>query len=78
MIRQIYNLILMLIVIILCSCERPSFDKDGRQVYSAQKEGLGNYYKVIVIDSCEYIYARYVLTHKGNCTFCNQRHKEGN
>lgn len=37
-------------------------------------------YKVITIDSCEYIYvsrrpwgAEFSLTHKGNCKFCEKR-----
>lgn len=82
MIRKIYNLVLMFIVIILCSCERPSSDKSGRQVYSIQKdgnEGFKHYhYEVIIIDSCEYITdGWYKLAHKGNCAFCAQRHKKG-
>lgn len=39
----------------------------------------GDYWKVIVIDSCEYI-ERFeghagLLSHKGNCRFCKERNK---
>lgn len=39
---------------------------------------LGNDYKVIVIDSCEYVEvfkvsSRYGITHKGNCKYCAER-----
>ena len=40
-------------------------------------------YKVIVLDSCEYIYAWFgmgngggSLTHKGNCKFCKARNEK--
>lgn len=79
MICKIYKLVLILTVIILCSCERPFSDKSGRQVYSIQKDGNKGFkhYEVIVIDSCEYITdGWYKLAHKGNCAFCAQRHKK--
>ena len=41
---------------------------------------LDNGYVIIVLDSCEYIYAWFgggygggTLTHKGNCKFCKER-----
>lgn len=41
---------------------------------------IGLYYKVIVIDSCEYIitpsYTYSGITHKGNCKFCEERNKQ--
>ena len=49
-----------------------------------RKEKIKSEYKVVVIDSCEYIiyteregYAGYgFMTHKGNCKFCEERRKE--
>lgn len=51
---------------------------------SVNPDGLIKDYKVIVIDSCEYImydasigYSGYgFLTHKGNCKFCAERRKK--
>lgn len=34
------------------------------------------YYETIVIDSCEYISGAYVLAHKGNCRFCQDRRQK--
>ncbi len=35
--------------------------------------------QIIVMDSCEYLYVQNaqssLLTHKGNCKYCEQRHK---
>lgn len=33
----------------------------------------GEFGKIIVVDSCEYIVFRNSLTHKGNCSFCLKR-----
>lgn len=33
-------------------------------------------YKIIVIDSCEYIQYSYGFAHKGNCRFCLERNKK--
>jgi len=32
-------------------------------------------YKVIVLDSCEYIHRGNDLVHKGNCKYCEERRK---
>ena len=38
--------------------------------------GVADGYSTIVIDSCEYIEAFNKLAHKGNCKFCDERHKK--
>jgi hypothetical protein len=47
-------------------------DEEGRN-YATDERGYT--YEVSVIDSCEYYYSTYVLTHKGNCRFCTERNK---
>jgi hypothetical protein len=75
-------------IIIGCSKKPEPIPKDGDKIenygiYSdLVKETSGRGYKIIVIDSCEYIYAWFgggygggSLTHKGNCKFCKERLK---
>ena len=33
-------------------------------------------WRVLVIDSCEYVYEGYRLAHKGNCKYCEERRKK--
>lgn len=47
-------------------------------IYSAKLGGFDVDFKIVEIDSCEYLYAwesnnSTVLTHKGNCKFCAKR-----
>jgi hypothetical protein len=82
------NLLLILITVILCSCEEPT--KQQESITSAKKIGLkwttenGHTYEeqftVIAVDSCEYLFSQYdrsaSVTHKGNCKFCIERNKK--
>jgi hypothetical protein len=65
----------LLVAVIFCGCENES----NTQVVKEEKL---QEYKIIVIDSCEYIekYNGYQLgmnfSHKGNCKFCAERSKK--
>ena len=79
---------LLLVAVIFCGCGEPAkqkeniisakridihwFDENG---YSSEQE-----FTVITIDSCEYLLADYdrsrMITHKGNCNFCEERSKK--
>lgn len=71
--RTKYLLYILLALFLFAGCNVPDeYDK---------KNENGIKYKVIVIDSCEYIYYQPeayegVLAHKGNCKFCAERKKD--
>jgi len=54
----------ILAVLLLMSCEEEH-----------QSKRIVDGYKIVVIDSCEYIRGTYLLAHKGNCRFCAERNK---
>lgn len=86
--KTIRNLLLILMTVILCSCEEPA--KQQESITSSKKIDLkwtaedGYTYEeqftVIAIDSCEYLFCHYdksrSVTHKGNCKFCIERNKK--
>ena len=37
--------------------------------------GVVNTVRVVEIDSCEYLVGRDMITHKGNCKYCEERRK---
>lgn len=71
-------LIFSVFAILASSCEiHPSKATD--RIYNQDSEEFK--YKVIVLDSCEYIMYRTAngyleITHKGNCKFCIERNKK--
>ena len=54
----------ILAVLLLMSCEEEH-----------QSKRIVDDYKIVVIDSCEYIRGTYLLAHKGNCRFCAERNR---
>jgi hypothetical protein len=70
------TLIILLLAVIICSCCK---SESNKQV--VKEENLQNY-KIIIIDSCEYIekyngyHIGYNFSHKGNCKFCKERSKK--
>lgn len=54
----------ILAVLLLMSCEEEH-----------QSKRIVDGYKIVVIDSCEYIRGTYLLAHKGNCRFCAERNR---
>ena len=80
--KLILFVLCLLIGFVLCiGCE----DHQGNfsEEHSTNYEALKNYYRVIEIDSCEYIVYSYskvyqgygFMSHKGNCKYCEQRRK---
>jgi hypothetical protein len=65
----------LLLVALLFSCDVPQ--RERTQFSDAKRIGTDTEiieYRVVVIDSCEYLYTgRGKLTHKGNCRFCEER-----
>lgn len=74
-------LIILLIGIICCIPDKPSFTREERA--KVTHDILENYYNetfdVYIIKDCEYIISPSAgvssLTHKGNCKFCMKRNK---
>lgn len=62
----------ILLASMLCaSCE----SKDRDMIYT--KKGIYTYsFEIVIIDSCEYLLKRDMITHKGNCRFCKERNKK--
>ena len=58
-----------LLAVVLVSCD--DVNEDG-----SHNTGEWNYFRTIVVDSCEYVRATYRLAHKGNCKFCKERRKK--
>lgn len=68
-----YFLYALLVAVIFCGCET----RDRK--YNLKGQFID--YKVIVVDSCEYIFyetfnSNGEITHKGNCRFCAERSKK--
>ena len=63
------KLVLALVAVMMAGCnpyyENPSKDESVR-------------YKIIYLDSCEYIKHKYTpeITHKGNCKYCVERRRQ--
>lgn len=77
----ILSIMFIIMMIVLLSCGK-SADTKYPNYYDSNVLHIFNNvtYKIIIIDSCEYIIGRvynggYFLTHKGNCKFCKQRNK---
>lgn len=74
--------ILLLLTIICFSCKLPKRQPQPPVVFGRDNCGCDSSvyiddYRVIVIDSCEYIAFKvrgdWIITHKGNCKFCAAR-----
>lgn len=64
------KLILLALVFVMYGCMQQEHDgsyKIGTDI---------NTFKVIIIDSCQYIIDGHRLAHKGNCKFCAERLKK--
>jgi len=69
------KIIALLAIVLFINCE--TYSNEVKNVIGNSKYNR----EVVVIDSCEYLvnytYRRnYVLTHKGNCKFCQERTKK--
>lgn len=86
MLKRIF--IFSLILMLFCSCDEQELthlEQKNFNDYPARELFKGVKYRIVTIDSCEYIfgmdsegsrgYSRegLFLTHKGNCKFCNNR-----
>jgi len=73
-------IITLLCTTILYSCNDNNVIQD-KDVYNVKLGRYGNEFKVVIIDSCEYIYTNegnggQCITHKGNCKFCIKRNNK--
>ena len=57
-----------LAAVMMAGCE----NKDVKTICNINGWDIG----ITEIDSCEYLFARYRLTHKGNCRFCKERRQK--
>lgn len=64
-ITLVFLVTIILAVLLLMSCEEEH-----------QPKKIVDGYKIIVIDSCEYLRGNYQLAHKGNCRYCIERNKK--
>lgn len=80
-------ILLIMLAFVVASCKQDKVKITPQKEVSVVLPGQGasalseDGYKIVVIDSCEYIYAWFgagngggSLTHKGNCKFCQKRH----
>ena len=62
-------MITIIIIFLLASCEKKE----------KNKENYVDGFRVVVVDSCEYIIRPYyrggIMAHKGNCRFCAERNR---
>lgn len=72
----------LLVAVIFCGCEEPVKQtiKEEKFFY-AKLDRYNNKFKIVVIDSCEYLYTDagnngQTVFHKGNCKFCVERSKK--
>lgn len=63
-IALVFLVSITLAALLLMSCEEEH-----------QSKKIVDGYKIIVIDSCEYIRGYYQLVHKGNCRYCAERNR---
>lgn len=72
--KKIQVILAMMIVALFTSCT-----KDNKH-NTLKDNTVHNEWRVIEIDSCEYIYGTALyqgyLAHKGNCKYCEKRRKE--
>lgn len=59
------------LAMIMVGCEEST---NNDRNYATDERGYT--YEVLVIDSCEYLFSTYKLSHKGNCRFCAERNKK--
>lgn len=70
-----------LTIIVVCAIAilAASCTNESNQILNNLDQNKTFNYKVVVIDSCEYImyrsYGYLEVTHKGNCKFCAERNK---
>ena len=66
-------LLLTIISILLISC-------DKREIVTNRIDSIQNNITIMEYDSCEYLVSglgySQMMTHKGNCKFCEQRHSK--
>lgn len=63
-------ILLLVTALIMVGCENQD---DAARLEEAKRF---NGYNIVVIDSCEYLYKIYSLSHKGNCRFCKERRQK--
>jgi hypothetical protein len=63
-------ILLLALAFVMCGCYRQNADG------SYTTGNALNEFRVITIDSCEYIVDGYWMAHKGNCKFCAERKRK--
>lgn len=67
---------LLVTFIVLLSFGFGMYNCNGGQKYGSEKApNKSKHYRVLEIDSCEYIKIGSQIMHKGNCKFCLERNK---
>lgn len=71
-IKIIFSCILILFICISCK-------NSNSVILSEMKESFaGNNFKIMVVDSCEYVCNGNWFSHKGNCKYCIERNNKIN
>lgn len=86
--KHLKYITILLIGIIFCGCTTDVKPKEipiaNKEIsFDVELERFNSEFKIVVIDSCEYLYtdagsSSKVVFHKGNCKFCIERNKEYN
>jgi len=74
----------LLVAVIFCGCEnenKPIIKTESEKVFDAKLGRFDKKFRIVVIDSCEYLYTDagnngQTVFHKGNCKFCTERSKK--
>lgn len=81
--KKIIAILIIIMINMIYSCG-PSYEDVQREQLIDKNAVLGDngdFYSIIIIDSCEYIYENGGNaswgSHKGNCKFCKERLKNG-
>lgn len=79
---KIITIVFMLLIASCMTAEEKRLIKDREIAQINRTRSLAEHYNymIIIVDSCEYLrcpttHNYWVLTHKGNCKFCEQRRR---
>ena len=65
--------IILLLIVITSMISCTDYNPDGSYI---KCKNINVNFRIVEIDSCEYIRSHYRLAHKGNCKYCAERRKQ--
>ena len=71
---------MLLVAVIFCGCDDMNRAEERTKVFKTAVEVNGYQISIIEFDSCQYLISgvgnSQMMTHKGNCKFCEERSKK--